>query len=125
MQTTPAEQAPVLEDHIAQKKARRANVLQAQKDIREDINSLRLQISSQLDELAEIGGEDIYEEAVMTFVNAAGTKGIKVSKLHAVLPDSVALSKARNDLVTKEKIKAEKDGATFKLTPIEGTRLGA
>lgn len=118
MITKPAEAPSSIEQVVIPKKYLKEVVLQAQKEIRADINALRLQISSQLDELAEIGGEDVYEEAVLTFVNASGPAGISASKLHAVLPDGAALTQARIALVNAKKINAEKLGMTFKLTPV-------
>ena len=125
MQTTSAEEAPSVLVVTAPKKSLKEKLLEARKDARAKINAMRLNILAQLDELAELGGTDVYEDAVMAFVNEAGTEGITIAKIHTVLPDSVALTKARNALVTKGKIKAEKDGVTFKLTLIEGTAVKA
>lgn len=124
METTTAEQAPSVEV-VKPKKTLKEIVLEAQKEIRADINVMRQKILTQLDELSEIGGTDVYEEAVLAFVNAAGTQGIQVSKLHAVLPDSAALTEARLKLVEKNKIHAVKSGMSFKLKPYTGTPVEA
>lgn len=125
MQTTTAEEAPSAPVVTAPKKSLKEIVLEAQQELRTEINALRQKILTQLDQLNEIGGTDVYEEAVMAFVNAAGADGIQVSRLHAVLPDSAALTTARLKLVEKNKINAVKSGMSFKLTPIKGTPMEA
>ncbi len=125
MQTTTAEEAPSVPVVTAPKKSLKEIVLEAQQELRTEINALRRKTSNLLDELEQIGGVDLYEDVVLAFVNEAGSKGITVSKIHAVLPDSVALTKARDELVKKNKIKAVKSGVTFLLTPMEGIAVEA
>ena len=125
MNTPNAENTPSVEQVVIPKKSHKEIVLEAQQELRSEINALRRKTSNLLDELAQIGGVDAYEDVVLAFVNEAGAKGITVAKIHTVLPDSVALTKARNTLVTNGKIKAEKDGVTFLLTPMEGTLVAA
>ena len=118
MQTEIAQEALTIDAVIIPKKSLKEIVLEAQQELRAEINTMRLKILTQLDELDEIGGTDVYEDALLAFVNAAGTKGVSVSKLHAVLPDSAALTEARLKLVAAKKINAEKSGMTFKLSPV-------
>lgn len=125
MQTTPADEASSVPVDTTPKKTLREIVLEAQQEIRNTITDHRLKTSQLLADLADIGGVEKYDDVVLAFVNEAGDKGVHVSKLHAVLPDSVALTKARNDLVKAGKIKAEKDGVTFLLTPFKGTPVEA
>ncbi len=118
MNTHKAEEAPTIDAVIIPKKTLKEIISEAKQELRDEIIATRLKTSKLLNELAEIGGAEEYEEVVLAFVNDAGPEGILISKLHAVLPDSAALTKARNALVNKEKIKAEKDGVTFLLTPV-------
>jgi len=112
MDTATTAQAPKGDRKAELDRLRQESVI----EIQSHLTNIRVELHQRLLEMQDIPGEEKYDEALHAIVSTYGKEGVRTADLRDVFPDSKRLTSAREALVGKNRITAEKDSNSFLLT---------
>ena len=90
-------------------------LIEAQKEQRAELGKRRVSVLEALDELTDFGGQDSYEDSLLAIATKYGEKGVSLTRVRTVLPDSGLLKTAIANLESTVKVEGAGKSAILKL----------
>lgn len=113
MKTTTLEQRKAdLEQQLRAIRDSEARISEIQADL---LPKGRLKVLKLLNELESIKVPEQYGECLIHLLQGMGDKGVSLTLVRQVLPDSARLNEARTELVQAKKIREVREGQSFRL----------